>query len=396
MRFKLSTLLPSVFCLLFSVYTIYSYAFLDVGLTLTAIKPFLDFQKKMRYFGNFNRPASTVIFILLSFLLFAVYYFLFTVFKKEKISLKKILLLTVFISGILIPAYPAFSHDIFNYIFNAKMVLIFKVDPHKHVALEFIDPMLSFMRNVHTPAPYFYGWTAVSLIPFILGLNRIFPEIISFKFFSVLLFFLTFIFLKKILKKLKIQQTDQRLFLFLLNPFILIEAVGVGHNDLAMMLPALLSFYFLLKYKQRKKLKFVLFSVFCFLFSVSTKYATVVLLPLFILFFYKDDFDIGLWGAIALFLVPFSRPLDQLHSWYLIWPLIWVFLAKNLKVVSFFCFLSLFALVRYVPYIWYGNWDEPVPFLRLLIYFLIPGMFLFLKWFKDRLIDFKFFFKSAR
>jgi len=389
MKIKTTHLLFTLYSLLFTLFTIYSYAFLDIGLTLTSFEPYLNFQKKMQWFGYFNRPKSTFIFIILAFLLFTIYYLLFNAFKKRETSIRDILILTVIICGVLLFSYPSFSHDIFNYIFNAKMVLIYQADPHRHAAMEFSDSMLGFMRNIHTPAPYFYGWTIISLVPFLLCFNRIFPAIISFKLFSVFFFFLTFLFLKKIYPILKIKNDKLRLTLFLLNPLILIEAIGVGHNDLSMMALVLASFYFLLKYKEEKSSKgrsssgrkFLLFSVFCFLFSVSIKYTTIILLPLFFIWYFRPKLDLGLWGAVLLFLLPFIRPLEQLHSWYLIWPLTWIFLSKKIKAVYFFIFLSFFALLRYAPYIWYGNWDPPVVNLRLLVYFLVPfvSLPLFLK-----------------
>ena len=150
-----------------------------------------------------------------------------------------------------------------------------------------------------------------------------------------------------------------------------------------MMAPVLASFYFLIKYKEEKSSKgrsasgrkLILFTVYCLLFtiaSISIKYATVILLPLFVIWYLKPKFDIGLCGAILLFLLPFTRPLEQLHSWYLIWPLTWIFLSRKIKAVYFFCFLSFFALLRYTPYIYYGNWDPPVLQQRLIIYFTIP------------------------
>jgi len=358
--------------LLFTFYFFYSYAFLDHALTLTSFNPYLEMQKRMRLWGYFHRPQSTIIFVVFTLLLLTGYLGLLALFKKSKISFKKIISLSLIISLLLVFAYPSFSHDIFNYIFNAKMVLIYKANPHFKVAAQFSDPMLGFMRNIHTPAPYFYGWTLISLMPFLLGFNRIFPELISFKFFSVFFFWLTFMLLNKIYSIFKIKNDRLRLTLFLLNPLILIEAIGIGHNDLAMMLGVLLGFYFLIKYKNKKKFYFLLFAILCLLFSISIKYATIVLIPLFIIWYFKPQFDLGLWGAILLFLLPFVRPLDQLHSWYLLWPLTWILLSKNSKAISFFFLLSFFSLLRYAPYIYYGNWDPPVPLLRLLIYFSVP------------------------
>ncbi len=365
-------LLLVAYWLLFLIFTVYSYAFLDVGLTLTSFQPYLRLQKKMQWFGYFNRPQSTTVFVILTILLFAVYYLLLVFSKKKKILLKNIVVLAGLISGMLILAYPAFSHDIFNYIFNAKMVLVYNANPHQQVAMDFFDPMLGFMRNIHTPAPYFYGWTLISLLPYLLGLGRIFTEIMSFKIFAAGCFFLTLFILKKIYSIYTIKDDKSRLTLFVLNPLLLIEAIAIGHNDFAMMSLVLLSFYFLLRFKRKEGKKFFLFSVFFLLLSVSIKYATIVLLPVLIIWYLKPKFDLGFWGAILLFLLPFIRPLDQLHSWYLIWPLIWILLAKKMKYVYFAYFLSFFALLRYAPYVWYGNWDPPVVSLRLLIFLGIP------------------------
>jgi hypothetical protein len=172
---------------------------------------------------------------------------------------------------------------------------------------------------------------------------------------------------------------------------MLIEAIGIGHNDFSMMLPALISFYFLALYKEKRRFIYIAYCLLFLILSISIKYASIVLLPLFIIWHNRKNFNLGLWGGILLFLLPFSRPLDQLHSWYLLWPLTWVILAKNIRSVCFFFFLSFFALLRYTPYIWYGNWDFPVNQLRLGIYFIIPGaLFLYI------LVKTKFFFNKTQ
>jgi hypothetical protein len=317
----------------------------------------------------YNKSQSAIIFIILSSLLFAFYFLLIRQFKKRLIKIKQVVLLALITSGILIFSYPAFSYDIFNYIFNAKMVVEFGKNPHIHSVIEFTDPMLGFMRNVHTPAPYFYGWTAISLLPYILGLGRIFTEIISFKLFSAVFLFLGYLVLSKIYSIYKIKDDKLRLTLFLLNPLILIETIGMGHNDLSMMVPALTAFYYLIKFRDKKDIKNFLFFISYFLFSVFTKYATIVLLPLFLIWYFKPKFDIGTWGAVLLFLIQFTRPIDQLHSWYLIWPLLWVLLSKKIRTVKLLYILSFFALFRYLPYIYHGHWNPPAPMQRLIIYF---------------------------
>lgn len=371
----------------FFIFTLYSYAFLDTGLTLTSFKPYLEFQKQARLLGNSFRQFSAFLFLSLSLILYFVYLSLIKLGKKNIFSLKNGLYVFFGVCFILIFAYPAFSHDIFNYIFNAKIVLIFKSDPHVYTAWEFADPMLDFMRNVHTPAPYFYGWTIMSLLPFTLSFGQLFLSLINFKLFSLFFYFLTFLFLKKIAGELKLKNKKERLLWFLLNPLLLIEAVGVGHNDFSMMSLLLMSFYNLILFKKsqnnlkkvnksKKDWLFLFFSCLFFLLSVSIKYATVVLVPLFFIFYFKKDFDLGFWSGFLLFLLPLTRPINQLHSWYFIWSFTMMVLARKKETLQFFVLISFFALLRYFPYIWQGDWNSPVPVYRWIIYYFLPLFFL--------------------
>ena len=108
---KLKALLFTLYFLLFIFYSFYSYAFLDVGLTLTSFKPYLDFQRRIRWFGYFNRPQSTAVFISLSVLLFTLYSLLFNAVKKKKLSLKNVVILAGITAGVLVFSYPAFSPE---------------------------------------------------------------------------------------------------------------------------------------------------------------------------------------------------------------------------------------------------------------------------------------------
>src|SRR3990172_6981226 len=76
------------------------------------------------------------------------------------------------------------SSDIYNYIFNAKMVWVYGANPHRQVALNFPDDQwLRFMHNTHTPAPYGYGWTMLSLVPSVIGQNHLKLTLLLVKMF---------------------------------------------------------------------------------------------------------------------------------------------------------------------------------------------------------------------
>jgi len=176
--------------------------------------------------------------------------------------------------------------------------------------------------------------------------------------------------LKKIIKKeFPSPKENYRWFLFTLNPLVLIETLVVGHNDVVMMFLALVSYYFLLKTKKFLD-KNLLFSLLFLGLSVSIKYATIVLLPLWLIKVFVrrvNLLDIPSLAAILLFAIIFTRP-DQLHSWYLIWAFSFAVLSRSKLIVSLFTALTFGALLRYAPYLYFGHWDPPVYMLRNVIW----------------------------
>ena len=110
-------------------------------------------------------------------------------------------------------------------------------------------------------------------------------------------------------------------------------------------------------------------ALFLLFFSASIKYATIFLLPLYFLKHKFKKIDIATLSSLLLFAVMFTRP-GQMHSWYFIWAFSFAILSKNRLLLSLFTALSLGAIFRYLPYIYYGHWDPPVNLYRQLIWLL--------------------------
>ena len=326
---------------------IYSFTRQDLNVTW-----YNQLTAPLQTLGWYQRPLATLVFVALVFLVFIIYLYLI----KKKI--KFIYLLIIAAAGIF--AYPMFSYDLFNYLFNAKMIWIYHVNPHVRTAIEFSrDPMLRFMQNVHTPAPYAYGWTIASLLPGLVWFSGKFTLAFwAMKGFVAVFWLGQLWILKKLVTKL-FPQEPWRFYLFALNPLVLVETLINGHNDVVMMFLALLSFWFLLNGKK-------IHAMLLLLLSASIKYASIVILPILQVRNLKK-ISISSLSAIALFLVMFTRP-DQLHSWYLIWAFSFAVLAKPKWLVSLFTALTFGALLRYAPYIYFGHWDPPVYLLRNLIW----------------------------
>lgn len=325
----------------------------------------------VQYLGFYRRPLATGIFIILIFLLFWFYFKLL----KRGFSWRWLILLIL----IALPAYPIFSYDIFNYLFNAKMVLIYHANPHLQTAINFaFDPMLRFMHNVHTSAPYAYGWTGLSLLPGLAWLTQNF----TLSFWAMKLFIAGFWLgqlwiMQKLVQRLFPQQ-QWRFWLFALNPLVLVETLINGHNDVVMMFFALLSYWFFINSKKFRSLLFLLL-------SASIKYATIVLLPLFSLrgdSLQAKKIDLPTLFSVALLLVMFIRP-GQLHSWYLIWAFSFVVLSRSKWLIKVFTALTIGALLRYAPYLYFGNWDPPVYLIRNLIW---VGSLLFVPLLREKML----------
>jgi len=319
---------------------IYSFTRLDLNLTW-----FHPVPEQLKLLGWFLRPQATWIFLSLVVLLTLSYWQV----VKRKFNWRWLVLICII--GIF--AYPMFSYDIFNYLFNAKMVLVYGANPHVKTALDFaFDPMLRFMQNTHTPAPYGYGWTAISLIP---GLAWFFGKFaaafLSMKLFTAIFYLLQVWLLNRLVSAI-FPKEKWRVVLFALNPLVLVETLINGHNDVVMMFLALLSYWFFLN---RQKISALL----SLLASAATKYATIVLTPLYLIKLKWKYWDWPSIAAILLFLVPFTRP-NQIHSWYLIWGFSFAVLSKYRWLTAAFTVLTIIGLIRYAPFIYAGHWNFPV------------------------------------
>jgi hypothetical protein len=322
----------------------------------------------------------------------------------------------------LLLSYNALSFDVFNYIFNARMVVKYQTNPHLSTALNFAhDPWMRFMHNVHTPAPYGYGWTAFSLLPYILGGGKFVLTWLSFRLFSLLSLLLLPIVWRYLAASFKQIEFKPRLAAaVLLNPLIMIEIVSNSHNDLWMVLPAMLSLALLGANRQSavrgnqqedtdiaavpkiEKVKIgikLLSSLLLLIFSISTKLASVVLLPIWLLLLFKKLRILGILGmrprkvffscfawlqahwpllaSMLLFLPLLTPRSQQFHPWYLTWSLVWLPLIKVEREnfqgslgrgwLSFLLILSLSSMLRYLPWMLQQDYTAQVLWQQKLI-----------------------------
>ncbi len=327
---------------------LYSYTQVDLSLTLSRMSVFQTLEKTFQYVGWYQRPLATALFILLVVLFFSLYW---AALRRKNLQIWKII---IPMAVILLFSYPAFSYDIFNYMFDAKTVLVYHKLPYSVIPLAFsgVEPWLSFMRWTHIPSVFSPFWILLTLPFYLLGFGYFLGILWSFKLLAVVAYLATSFFIYKILADLDREHAVRGVAVFALNPLVIFESLVSAHNDIVMMAFAMGSYY---AYIHRKRLaSFVVLSA-----SIATKIMTVSLVPVF-LAGWQRTWALGatLIGFVAFLLVT-GR---EIQPWYMIWFLPWVALlprAKRLTMISIG--VSMGFLLRYAPYLYTGGYNPPVP-----------------------------------
>ena len=357
---------------------LYSFTQIDLGMTLTQASIWQGIQKQFQYVGYFNRSLSTVLFISILSAYFLAYIGVLWGIQKRKISSKTMWLAIIVTAGILVFSYPAFSYDFFNYLFTAKTVLVYHKNPYLVIPLQFagVDPWLSFMHWTHLPSAYTPLWILVTLPPFFFGFGYFLLLLWGLKAVMVGAYIFTIIGIGKILEKVDREYMYIGMASFAFNPLIIIESLVSSHNDIVMMALAVWAIVF---FQQKKRwISWILLSL-----SIGMKLMTIFLIPSFMTGWKRNTMLIFM--SIGFMAVLFQR---EVLSWYWVWivPFISLMPRKwNLFIISYG--ISMGLLLRYAPFLYYGNWDSPVPQMKLwvtvipivLAILIASGRFLFLK-----------------
>lgn len=353
-------------------FVIYSYGFVDPNLTLSTHPFYQNLHRPLFELVFYNRFLSTIIFVLGLILFFAFYFLFLWAVKQSKLNRKTFWWLIGLTISILLFAFPAFSYDIFNYIFTAKVAYHYHENPYLVMPIEFIgDPNLAFTRAANKIALYGPSWIALTSIPHLLSFGSIVAAIFSFKFFAASFY------VGAIWVIWKLTKNFLSVALFALNPMLIIETLVSAHNDIVMMFFALLTFYFLKKEK-------ILLGIIFLLFSIFIKYATVILLPIFIFILirhYKKQiirwdsvFHIASWAMFIMILVTPLR--EEIYSWYIIWMLSFaVLIPRRTFLLSFAITLSFAVMLRYAPVLYTGNYFGLTPITKEIVTFIPMGVF---------------------
>lgn len=365
-----SRLLLGLYSLLLVLLFFYSYTQVDLGLTLTRASILTDVQKAFQYIGYFNRPLSTVFYILILVFLFLFYGLFLYLAKKGRLTKATLWKIIFVVTAILVFSYTAFSYDLFNYIFDAKILTHYHLNPYMYKALDFPgDKMLSFMHWTHRNYPYGPTWLFLTVPLSFIGFQIFIPTFFLFKLLAGALYLGTIWAIGKIMQAISPKKEVLALTFFALNPLVIIESLVSGHNDIAMMFLAMVSILFLVK--KKFLLAFVLLVL-----SVGVKYATGFLLPLFfVVYLFEKRKVVMEWPAIFLTFIAamicalFAATLrSTFQPWYLMYllPLAALIPDKEYSLYPILI-LSVMGILNYIPYLYTGSWDPPIPTILLII-----------------------------
>ena len=358
-----------IFYILLSVSLfLYSFTQVDLGLTLTKISTWRLLETSFQHIGYFQRPFSSQIFLFIVFFMSISYLILLYFSYKKKIGRKQIWALLLASTIILTFSYNAFSHDLFNYIFDAKVLTHYHQNPYFHKALDYpSDPMLSFMHWTHRNYPYGPLWLLITAPLTLIGGNIF---LLTFFLFKILIssFFSGSVFMiEKIARTVKHENSIFALIFFAFNPLVIIESLVSSHNDIVMIFFILLGIYFLIK--KRVILAFIFIGA-----SGLVKFLGFALIPAFIVYVFNSyknlNFSFNKLILSCLFLTSaflvYVLSKMELQPWYLLWLLPFIALLRPNRYLLFpAIIISCIFVSTYSIFLFDGNWDRVAPAFKI-------------------------------
>ena len=338
---------------------VYSYGFVDFNLTLSSHPVVMQFVTWCQSLAMFNRPLSLTVFLVITTLLFTLYFltlrvakaYMFTSFPYK---------LVIILALIFALSYPFLSHDVFKYLFSGRMVVDYGLNPHLFSPDQVVgDDWLRFLRWVHTPSPYGPFMTVLASAYYLLGAGKFVPTLYLFKLDQIGWYILAIFLIGKLSGKITKSKNKAVIsqLIFALNPLILVEWLVNAHNDAPMITLLLLSLYLL---TQKKRL----LSLTSLIFSVAIKYITIIFLPLILLKKRLKLTTMTYYLLSVLTLAPLLYKYSfQYQPWYVTWLIPLVAILPLSPLTYIVTAYSLGSLLRYIPFIRTGLWGAtPVTF----------------------------------
>ena len=269
-----------------------------------------------------NKVGASIAFVMSIVALFALYYWGWRVCRRLPGNRAT---LTIFIfaglfSITLVFMYPITAIDMFNYFFSARIFTHYHQNPLVVAPYQVPDPLgWTALCFWWVPSPYGPLWILLSSVPSLLGGDNLLLSLILHKVEMAVFFLLCALLIYMILSRVRPQHRNGGLFLFSWSPLLLYEAVGNGHNDIAMMFFVILGVYAFVRGKPGMGFAAIVGSVFI-------KYTSALIVPFFLLLWLRRTTGVRqkafvlyvaalIAASIALVLyAPFWSPVEIANS----------------------------------------------------------------------------------
>lgn len=217
----------------------------------------------------------SILLLLFLFLNYILFKFLFK--NNEFISFKELFIYSIIINFLLFLIWPITSTDIFSYIYQARVWVIFKESSYLLAYSNFyLDYYYYLIGNSWSNYTSPYGPLFLIIKGFFVYIftNNIFLNIYSVKLFFIIINILNGFLIYKITKN------KLAFYLYAFNPLIIFEFAINAHNEVLLIFFFLLALSFL-NYKKNIKKDIIIFTLLCL--SVFIKFITAIFLPLYLL-----------------------------------------------------------------------------------------------------------------
>ncbi len=344
-----------LYSLVLAIFGIYSYALMDPNITFFQSNVWARFRDWIIMFGYYHRDNSTYVYVGTIIMLFLFQYLILTRLKKNQFIP---LLIVVSVLGVL--SYPFLSHDLFNYLFDAKILTFYHQNPYLHKALDFPhDPWIRFMHWTHRTYPYGPSFLPLSAIPLFLSFGKFLPAFLLYKCMNTGIFIISALALHKLHKKAAL--------FYITSPLLIVEGLMNAHNDMLGLSLAIIGIYLLMHSTQTKGRIVLLLSGLIKYITLPTLFISPVNYRLNKVLFIMVC---GLLGYLCW--------TSEIQGWYFLSLLIFLpFFYESLIRISFFTAGLLFA---YIPYIRFGGWDKQFEVAMkhqiILVFFVINACYL--------------------
>ncbi len=344
---------------------VYSYWLIDPNITFFQSAYWVRFRDWAVYLGYYRRDISWLVYLILLILLF-IFHFIFLR-KHKHYSAVTIAGLIVLLGCV---SYPFVTHDLFNYLFDARILTHYGLNPYTHTGLDFQkDLWTRFMHWTHRPYPYGPTFLPLTLIPSFLGWGKFSITFFLYKLMNGGLYFLAVYLLNK--------KHRREALLFATHPLIIIEGLINGHNDMIAVSLALIGIYMLEK-------KYNIWSRVLFLLSAGIKYVTFPIALIGILPIIPNrltnlarKYEYHLLFCMQASIVIYMCFRLESQPWYFLPLFIFVPFFPRILERSWILFFGL--LVSYYPFIRLGAWTAEKVTLKHEI-LLVALVFQFVYW----------------